>query len=53
MAELEALKPEMATWVKNVLTGADVAAKGIEETGSDHPLTGRCRISSPGPGEER
>ena len=42
MAELEGIKPELATWVKNVLTGADVAAKGIvEEKGSGHSTDGQ------------
>jgi hypothetical protein len=41
MAELEAIKPELATWVKGLLAGADAAAKTIvAEKGSDHSTEG-------------
>ena len=42
MAELEGIKPELATWVKNVLTGADAAAETVvKEIGSDHSTDGQ------------
>lgn len=45
MAELEAAKPEIATWLKGILDGADAAAKLVtKEAGSDQSSEGATLV---------